>query len=377
MKKKMFQSCCMLLGVGMLVFSICSTTATASDTIKMGVVGAHSGDLASYGIPTIKAAELVIKKFNSTGGILGKKIELLVEDDQCKTEIATNAATKLLTNKVNVVLGHICSGPCKAALGIYKSENVIAMSPSATNTELTKSGNYPNFFRTIAPDDAQAKTQIDFALNVLKAKKIAIVHDKGDYGKGLAEYAKTFLEKDSRGKLVLYEGITPGAVDYSAIINKVKRSKAEVLIYGGFHPEASKLVQLMRKKRMKTILLSDDGVMDNTFIKIAGKYAEGVYATGPKDTSKNKMAVAAIEAHRKAYGSDPGAFFLNAYAAATALMEGIKKAGSLDYNAVSKTLRSEYFETPLGKISFNKDGDAVGVGFAVFQVQNGVYVELK
>ena len=153
----MFQSCCMLLGVGMLVFSICSGTVNAADTIKMGVVGAHSGDLASYGIPTIKAAELVIAKFNSTGGILGKKIELLVEDDQCKTEIATNTATKLLADKVNVVLGHICSGPCKAAMGIYKSENVIAMSPSATNTELTKSGNYPNFFRTIAPDDARQK----------------------------------------------------------------------------------------------------------------------------------------------------------------------------------------------------------------------------
>ncbi len=80
MKKKLFQSCCMLLGVGMLVFSVYSGTATAADTIKMGVVGAHSGDLASYGIPTIKAAELVIKKFNSTGGILGKQIELLLVD---------------------------------------------------------------------------------------------------------------------------------------------------------------------------------------------------------------------------------------------------------------------------------------------------------
>ena len=88
---------------------------------------------------------------------------------------------------------------------------------------------------------------------------------------------------------------------------------------------------------MKTIFVSDDGVKDKTFIKIAGKYAEGVYATGPKDTTKNKMAVAAIEEHRKAYGSDPGAFFLNAYAAATALMESIQKAGSLDYNAFKNT----------------------------------------
>jgi branched-chain amino acid transport system substrate-binding protein len=283
----------------------------------------------------------------------------------------------MLTEDVDAILGHICSGPCKASLGIYATKGLILMSPSATNTDLTKSGQHNNFFRTIAPDDAQARTQVDFCLDKLKVKTIAIVHDKGDYGKGLAEFAKTFLEKDSRCELVLYEGITPGAVDYSAVINKVKRSKADALLYGGFHPEASKLVQQMRRKNMKTIFISDDGVKDNTFIKVAGKYAEGVYATGPMDTTKNPMAIAAIEAHRKAYGSDPGAFFLNAYAAATAMLEGIQIAGTSDFDAFSKALRNNYFETPLGHISFDERGDAIGVGFAVFQVQDGQYVEIK
>ena len=349
----------------------------AGEAIRLGVAGAHSGDLASYGIPSVKAAELVVKKINAKGGILGKPVELVVEDDQCKTEVAVNVATKMLTEDVDVVLGHICSGPCKATLGIYATKGLILMSPSATNTDLTKSEQHNNFFRTIAPDDAQAKTQIDFCLDKLKAKTIAIVHDKGDYGKGLAEFAKAFLEKDSRGKMVLYEGITPGAVDYSAVINKVRRSKADVLLYGGFHPEASKLVQQMRRKNMKTIFISDDGVKDITFIKVAGKYAEGVYATGPKDTTQNPLAIAAIEEHRKTYGSDPGAFFLNAYAAATAMLEGIQIAGTSDFAALSKTLRSNYFETPLGRISFDERGDAIGVGFAVYQVQDGQYVEIK
>ena len=356
---------------------LCTPAVQAADTIRMGVTGAHSGDLASYGIPSVKAAELVAKKFNAKGGVLGKQVELVVEDDQCKTEVAVNVATKMLTEDVDVVLGHICSGPCKASLGIYATKGLILMSPSATNTDLTKSGQHNNFFRTIAPDDAQAKTQIDFCLDKLKAKTIAIVHDKGDYGKGLAEFAKAFLEKDSRGKLVLYEGITPGAVDYSAVINKVKRSKADVLLYGGFHPEASKLIQQMRRKNMKTLFISDDGVKDITFIKVAGKYAEGVYATGPMDTTRNPMAIAAIEEHRKTYGSDPGAFFLNAYAAATAMLEGIQIAGTSDFDALSKTLRSNYFETPLGRISFDERGDAIGVGFAVYQVQDGQYVEIK
>jgi branched-chain amino acid transport system substrate-binding protein len=359
------------------VFMLATGTAMAADTIKLGVAGPHSGDLASYGIPTIKAAELVVKDINAKGGVLGKQVELLVEDDVCKPEVATNTATKLVSEGVHVVLGHICSGATKAALGIYKDSNIPVMSPSATNPALTQSGDYPNFFRTIASDDAQARLEVDFALDVLKLKKIAVLHDKGDYGKGLAEFAKAFLEEDPRAEVVLYEGVTPGAVDYSAVVQKIKRSKADAVIFGGYHPEASKIVSQMRKKRMKTIFISDDGVKDDTFIKVAQKYAEGVYATGPKDVSKNPMAIAANEAHKKTYGADPGAFYLNAYSAAIALLNAIEQAGSTDYAAVTNALRTKDVETPLGKIRFDDRGDAIGVGFSMYQVQKGAYVELK
>ena len=377
MVKTNFRRLCVAVIIGMSMMFLFPGFSPAADTIKLGVAGPHSGDLASYGIPTVEAAKLVVKDVNSKGGILGKKVELLVEDDVCKPEVATNTATKLLSEKVDVVLGHICSGATKAALGIYKDSKIIAMSPSATNPALTQSGDYPNFFRTIASDDAQARLEVDFALNKLKLKKIAVLHDKGDYGKGLAEFAKGFLEKDKRAEVVLYEGITPGAVDYSAIVQKIKRSGAQAVIFGGYHPEASKIVTQMRKKKMKTIFISDDGVKDDTFIKVAKKYAEGVYATGPMDVSKNPMAIAANEAHKKAYGTDPGAFFLNAYAATQALLNAIQKAGSTDYDAVEKALRTDYVETPLGKIRFDKRGDAEGVGFSIYQVQKGKYVELK
>ncbi len=358
-------------------FILAGATAMAADTIKLGVAGPHSGDLASYGIPTTKAAELVVNDINAKGGVLGKQVQLLVEDDVCKPEVATNTATKLVSEGVHVVLGHICSGATKAALGIYKDANIPVMSPSATNPELTQSGDYPNFFRTIASDDAQARMQVDFALDTLNLTKIAVLHDKGDYGKGLAEFAKKFLEEDERAEVVLYEGITPGAVDYSAVVQKIKRSGAEAVIFGGYHPEASKIVSQMRKKRMETIFISDDGVKDDTFIKVAQENAEGVYATGPKDTSSNPMAVAAVEAHKKAFGADPGAFFLNAYAATLALLNAIEQAGGTDYAAVTEALRTKDVETPLGKIRFDERGDAIGVGFSMYQVKDGVYVELK
>lgn len=349
----------------------------AGDTIKFGVAGAHSGDLASYGLPSVNAAKLVIDQVNAKGGINGKKIEMLVEDDVCKPEVATNTATKLVSQGAEVVLGHICSGATKSALPIYKNANILVMSPSATNPELTYSGEYPNFYRTIAPDDIQAKVDVEFALNKLGYTKIAVIHDKGDYGKGFAEFAKSFLEKSGKAEVVLFEGVTPGAVDYSAIVQKIKKSGAQAVMFGGYHPEASKIIGMMKKKRLDVSFISDDGVKDDTFIKVAGADAEGAYASGPKDTTKNPLSIKAKEEHKAAFGADPGAFFENAYAATLAMVNAIEKAGSTDLEALKKALQTEKVDTPLGNIYFDKNGDAIGVGFSVYQVQSGKFVELN
>lgn len=377
MKKIWFTRIRIIAALALFCIPTAPSAGQAAESVRLGIAGAHSGDLASYGIPSLRAAELVVKDINAKGGILGRKVELRVEDDACKPEVATNTATKLVSEGIKVVMGHICSGATKAALGIYRDAKVIVMSPSATNPELTQSGEYPNFYRTIASDDAQARLEVDFAIGVLKARKIAVLHDKGDYGKGLAEHARKFIEASGKAKVVLYEGVTPGAVDYAAVVQKIRRAETDTVIFGGYHPEAALIVTQMRKKNMKTFFVSDDGVKDETFIKVAGKYAEGVYATGPRDVSKNPLAIAANDTHKKNYGTEPGAFFLNAYTATQALLNAIQKAGSENYENTGKALRTNYVNTPLGKIRFDKRGDAVGVGFSVYQVRSGVYTEVK
>jgi branched-chain amino acid transport system substrate-binding protein len=362
---------------GIMVVMLTLTVARAGETIKFGVAGAHSGDLASYGLPTVNAAKLIINEVNAQGGINGKKIELLIEDDVCKPEVATNTATKLVSSGAEIVLGHICSGATKAALPIYRNAGILVISPSATNPELTQSGEYPNFFRTIAPDDAQAKLDVDFTLNTLGLRKIAIIHDKGDYGKGFAEFAKKFIEDSGKGQVVLFEGVTPGAVDYSAVIQKIKKSDAEAVMFGGYHPEASKIVGMIRKKRLTIPFISDDGVKDNTFIKVAGKDAEGVYASGPRDTTKNPLSKKAVEDHKREFNSDPGAFYENAYSATLAMVNALKKAGSTDLDVLKKVLQTDKVDTAVGTISFDQKGDAIGVGFSIYQVKNGVFVEIK
>ena len=119
----------------------------------------------------------------------------------------------------------------------------------------------------------------------------------------------------------------------------------------------------MRKKKMDTIFMGGDGIKDDTFIKVGGKFTEGVYATGPRDISQNPLAIQAKKEHQDAYGSDPGAFYDNAYSATLAILNAIQKAGSTDYAAVVKALQTEDVETPLGKIKFDEKGDATGIGF--------------
>jgi branched-chain amino acid transport system substrate-binding protein len=344
-------------------------------TIKIGVAGAHSGDLASYGLPTVNAVKLVVDKVNAAGGIDGKQIVVVVEDDQCKPEIATNTAAKLIGEDVVAVIGHICSGATKAALDIYKESNIIVVSPSATNPPLTQSGDYPNFLRTIAPDDAQAKLQVEFALNELGSKKIAVLHDKGDYGKGLAELSMAAVEA-SPAEVVLFEGVTPGAVDYSAVINKIAQSGADTVLYGGYHPEAAQIIGQMRAQGLDIAFIGPDGVMDDTFIAVAGADAEGVYATAPVDTASNPIAIQAEKEHLDAYGEKAGAFYQNAYSAILAVVNAIDAANSTEYDAIMAALKSEYVDTSIGNISFDARGDAIGAGFSVYQVQNGEFVQL-
>ena len=123
--------------------------------------------------------------------------------------------------------------------------------------------------------------------------------------------------------------------------------------------------------------IGPDGVKDEQFIKVAGKNAEGVYATGPTDVSKLPMNIQAHENHKKKYGTEPGAFYDNAYSATVALLEAIKAAGSTDSQKIMEALRTNMVETPLGKIKFDAKGDAEGIGFSIYEVKDGKFVELK
>jgi branched-chain amino acid transport system substrate-binding protein len=363
-----------LVALALVVFA---APGFSGDTVKIGVGGVISGDLAPYGISSVRGCELAVEDINGNGGILGKKIELVIGDDVCKPEIGVNMAMKLVSDGAQMVVGHVCSGATLAANKIYKDAKLLVVSPASTNDGLTFSGDNPNFFRTISYDGAQANLMTDIAINKLKVKKVALIHDKGDYGRGQMELAKASFEQKGGVEIVLFEGVTTGAVDYSAIVQKIKRSKADLTMWGGYHSDASKIVQLLVKKRVKTTFFGGDGIIGDNFVTLAGKYSDGVYATGPDDTSSNPLYQELVKKHQKKYGEDPGTFFFSGYSALQALANAANKAGSLDYDKMRAALLSEKVDSPLGKIGFDKRGDVVGVGFSAYKVMDGAYKQIN
>jgi branched-chain amino acid transport system substrate-binding protein len=166
-------------------------------------------------------------------------------------------------------------------------------------------------------------------------------------------------------------------MDYSAVIQKLRRDGADAVIFGGYHPEASKLLAQMNKKQIKLPFIGPDGIKGDGFLKIAGKDGEGVYATGPMDVSAYPLNIKAHNDYKAKYGKEPGTFFDQGYAAVLAALNAVKVSGGTDYDAIGKTLKSSSVETTVGKIKFDAKGDAEGVGFAVYQVKGGVFVEVK
>lgn len=363
--------------LGLLTLLLPAAALAEKPPIVIGVAGSHSGDLAPYGLPTKEVVELLAADLNARGGLLGRPVKLLLFDDQCKPEIAANVATGMVSQGAQAVIGHICSGATRAALGIYRDAKLIVISPSATNPPLTRSGDYPNFFRTIAPDDRQGELAAAFVTGKLAGRKVAVLHDKGDYGKGFADFARAALEQGGQARVVLFEGITPGAMDYSAVIQKVRHAGADALIYGGYHPEASKLVAQLKKRRVDIPFIGPDGVMGSGFLAIAGANAEGVYATGPVDVSKFPINQQVRAAYLKKHGREPGTFFDQGAAAWQVLVAAIEQAGGTDAAALRKALQQNWVETSVGRIRFDAGGDAEGVGFAVYQVRGGKFVEVQ
>lgn len=348
-----------------LVAGMALSSAAMADTIKIGVAGPFTGPLTQYGAMVKEGVDTAIEQINASGGVLGKQLQAVLVDDGCEPKQGPVVANRIVNDKINYVVGHVCSGATIAATDIYNNEGVVMVTPSATSPAVTDGKNYDMIFRTIGRDDQQGPAAATFITEVIKPQAVAILHDKQSYGQGIANSVKQQLDK-SGVKVALFEGINAGDSDYSAIITKLKGAGADFLYYGGYHPEMGLLMRQGAEQGLKVRFMGPEGVGNADINAIAGPAVEGMLVTLPADFTQDAANAAVVQAFKDKKRDPGGAFQMTAYSATKAIADGIKGAGSDDPVKVAKYLHANTVDTPIGKVSWNKQGDLNDFKFDVF-----------
>jgi branched-chain amino acid transport system substrate-binding protein len=342
--------------------------------IAVATVGPMTGSDAAFGAQMKAGFEQAVADLNAAGGVLGQKLLPEVGDDACDSKQAVAVANQMAGKGVKFVAGHFCSGSSIPASDVYAEEGIIQISPASTNPKFTEQGK-DNVFRTCGRDDQQGAIAGDHIAANFKGKKIAIVHDKTQYGQGLAEETKKQLNKNGV-KEVLFESINRGEKDFSALVSKLKATGADLLYFGGYYVEAGLLVRQMREQGMDTVLMGGDALVTAEYWSITGKLGEGTLMTFSPDPRKNPIAKPIVEKFR-AKGIEPEGYTLYTYGAVQAWAQAVEEAKSTDTDEVIAALRKGEFETVLGKIGFDDKGDVTAPGYVVYIWQDGAYDYVK
>jgi branched-chain amino acid transport system substrate-binding protein len=338
--------------------------------ILISTAGPMTGQYASFGEQMRRGAEMAVADINAAGGVMGQKLKLTIGDDACDPKQAVAVANKFVSEGVKFVAGHFCSGSSIPASKVYEEENVLQISPASTNPKLTEEGG-PNVFRVCGRDDQQGIVAGNFLADKYTGKKIAILHDKTAYGKGLADETKKQLNKRGIDE-AMYEAYTAGEKDYSALVSKMKGSGIDVFYLGGYHTEAGLMVRQAREQGYGVQLVSGDALVTDEFWKITGNAGQGTLMTFSPDPRKNPSAAPVVKKFRDG-GYEPEGYTLYTYGAIQAWAQAVKAAGSTDTNKLVSALRSGKFDTVLGKIGFDKVGDVTAPGYVWYEWANGTY----
>lgn len=296
---------------------------SAGQTIKIGMGSPMTGGDASFGIDISQGGQVAIA---DAGELNGFKFELIAEDDGGTAEGGAAVANKLVADPTVVAIaGHIYSGATASAMPIYEKIGLPMLSPSATNPPLTEMGS--KVFNRIAFTDAtQGKSAATYLYEKLGIRKLAVMHDGTDYGKGLAEIVRdTFT--GFGGEVVSFSAITPKETDYTAPLAAVAATKPEALYFGGYTQEGAIIANQMKQTGLENaVFFGCDGTYGQDFLDRTGANGEGAYAVSlaPADSEPKVKFDAAYE---KAYGVKPGTlspFTWNGYDVVAALVAQIK-----------------------------------------------------
>ena len=353
--------------------AIFGLAAQAQAQIKVGVIGPITGPNAAFGAQLKNGAEQAIADINAAGGIMGQKIELVLGDDASKPEQGVSVANKFVGDRVRFVVGAFNSGVSIPSSEVFAENNILQITPASTNPRYTERKMW-NTFRVCGRDDQQGGAAAEIIARLYKGKKIAIVHDKTTYGKGLADETRAAL-KGKGVTEVLYDGINVGEKDFSALVSRIKQAGADLVFWGGLHTEGGLILRQMRGQGVTAPIMGGDGITDDEFAAVAGPAAEGTLMTFSPDPRTNPENKAIVDRFRSEKKFEPQAYTLYSYASVQILKQAIEAAKSTDPKAVAKVMHSGMkFKTVLGELSFDSKGDVSNTGYSVSGKAKGQYV---
>ncbi|RYC11735.1 branched-chain amino acid ABC transporter substrate-binding protein [Ciceribacter ferrooxidans] len=337
--------------------------------VLVGVGGPLTGPNAAFGAQLQKGAEQAAADINAAGGINGEQIKIVLGDDVSDAKQGVSVANKFVADGVKFVIGHFNSGVSIPASEVYAENGILQITPASTNPQYTERGMW-NTFRVCGRDDQQGEVAGAYIADKFKDTKVAVVHDKTPYGQGLADETKKAMNAAGVTE-VLYEGITPGDKDYSALIAKMKEAGVGLVYFGGLHTEAGLIMRQMADQGLKATLMSGDGITSNELASIAGDAVNGTLMTFPPDPRKNAAAADAVKKFRDA-GFEPEAYTLYSYAALQVIAEAAKKAGTNDSEAVAAALKEKGpYATVIGELGWNEKGDITRPDYVMYTWKKG------
>ena len=343
-------------------------------TTPIAIVGPITGQYASFGAQMKNGGEMAVADINAAGGVLGKKLDLSTGDDACDPKQAVAVANQMTGAGVKLVAGHYCSGSSIPASKVYAESDMVQISPASTNPTLTDDRAGPNIYRVCGRDDQQGGVAGKYLASHLGDKKIAFVQDKTAYGKGLADETKKAMNAAGKQE-EMYEAITAGEKDYSALVSKLKQANIDVVYFGGYHTEAGLIIRQMRDQGLQTILMGGDALITQEFWSITGDAGEGTLMTFSPDPRKNPAAAEVVKRF-KDKGIEPEGYVLYTYAALQAWKQAAEKAKSVERDDIVKALNDTEFDTVIGKFKFNEKGDPNLPPYAVYRWSKGTYEQI-
>ena len=348
----------------------------AGDTIKIGFLGALTGDVAMFGKPTLEGMKMAAEDLNAAGGVLGKKIEIVEADNRGDKQEGASVTQKLISrDNVIAIVGDPTTGITKVAAPIAQKAQVLLISAGATGPGVVENGDF--IFRNTLLDSVAIPACIDYFANDLKYKKVAIItSDNNDYSVG---FSQTFRDA-AKGKgidIVADEKVKDGDKDFSGQVTNIKAKKPDVIFFSGYYTEGALIMKEARKQGVKANMFGGDGLFSPEFIKLGGTAVEGsMSALGFAPEQASPETAKFIEAFSKKFaGQVPGLFDAQGYDGVMMIADAIKRANSADPKVFKTAMAStKNFQGVSGTITIRANREPIKTPLCLLMVKDGKFV---